>query len=43
MKPTSTKSSNDGIALLDHGISKVPDVAINATSNKEVTYLLVTC
>ena len=34
------KSTNDGITLLDHGISKVPGVAINATSNKGVTYLL---
>ena len=41
MKPTSMKSTNDGITLLDHGISKVPDVAINATSNKDVTYLLL--
>ena len=40
MKPTSTKSLNEGIAQLDPGISEVPDVAINATSNKGVTYLL---
>ena len=39
MSSTSKKLSNDGITQLKHGISGVPDVAINATSNNTVNLL----